>query len=395
VIAAWTYLALGVLLWVIVAFRWRSLISSGSDRPMSIALLFMGGFGFLGKFTLQEGTGTLTHGALTVAVLKNACIWGMAVSVLWLITVLRNPDREWSSSSWIRVVAVTVGAAVMLSPFVTAAPTILPERFSSDVYAPNWGGLLYWVVNTLTPGVACVAAAHLTITNSREARRPQKTGLTLIAIGTTLGVALLALKATQLLVFVSGGQLIGFYPPALTIGPAVVVSFIAAGSCYQPLYPWANRLLSTSKDRRNYAQLQQLWEQLSDPASEVASFAQGSDGDGAFRSARLMLLRRVIEIRDGALGLRPYLSSDVLSEADRLLATLPPSATEHPAAVEAAQLAAANQARSRGDLPGNPPTQLPEHHRGGADLADEVRWLLEVANWFRQLPTTVNLPGGA
>jgi hypothetical protein len=102
------------------------------------------------------------------------------------------------------------------------------------------------------------------------------------------------------------------------------------------------------------------------------------------RDLGFRLYRRVIEIRDGGLALRPYLDPGL---ADRVRATcraagLPEQDAR--AVVEAACLAAALDARGRGEVVRS--TQPIPGTEGGADVASEVALLERVAICYRRSP---------
>ncbi|HET8628983.1 MAG TPA: MAB_1171c family putative transporter [Thermomicrobiales bacterium] len=117
---------------------------------------------------------------------------------------------------------------------------------------------------------------------------------------------------------------------------------------------------------------------LSPPPSWLAEHL--SPRDLPFR-----LYRRVIEIRDGELALRPYIPPGLV-EAARGLASAAGVADDDVSAIaEAAGIAAALCARSRGQMPAETAT-IPLDP-GAADLAGEVAILRRVARHYRHSPT--------
>jgi len=89
--------------------------------------------------------------------------------------------------------------------------------------------------------------------------------------------------------------------------------------------------------------------------------------------------RRVIEVRDGYLELRPWLDQDVMNLA--LFKCQQAGLTGHDlhAAVEAAVIAAALRAKDRADQPREGTHVDP----GGADMSGEIRWLARVSQHLR------------
>ena len=95
-----------------------------------------------------------------------------------------------------------------------------------------------------------------------------------------------------------------------------------------------------------------------------------------FRNLDFRLYRRVIEIRDGRLALRPFLDADVARRAreDAIMSGQCDGDVE--ATVEARVLATGveNARRRR-----RPAEVLPASELGGDDFRSEVEWLLQVA----------------
>lgn len=385
------YITLGILLLVAVGFRWRSLLRHGVARPLTIALLFLGLFCFLATTPVKNALNdALNHGGLTASVLKNAAVWWVAVNVLWLISVVRHPHRRRTGPFWVRVAVIAAGAVVMLSPLVTADPGLRPDGVRAGVYEAAWGGWLYWLINNATPLWACFEAARLTIGNARRATSALRTGLVLIAAGTSIGVALLALRTVQMIRLATGGGEFPFYLTAITDGVAVCVALIGLGSCYHAIVPWIRRRSAEHRYRRQYAALQPLWAALHDPGAAVATFTPAA-GE-RFTAPRLLLVRRVIEIRDGILNLRPYMSPGVRADASQLLRALPPEASGDQAAITAAEIIAAQRVSRLGTAVADQVPRGDDTDTGEDTIASEVRWLLEVTSWYTQVPALAQEP---
>jgi hypothetical protein len=122
-----------------------------------------------------------------------------------------------------------------------------------------------------------------------------------------------------------------------------------------------------------------LWSALYEVTPEIALDPAESEFLDRLRIRDLdfRLYRRVIEIRDGRLALRPFLDADVARRArkEALKSGLDDGRVE--AAVEARVLAAgvenARQHRAPAEV-------LPASELGGEDIASEVEWLLQVAH---------------
>ncbi|MEV8476420.1 MAB_1171c family putative transporter [Streptomyces sp. NPDC051173] len=158
---------------------------------------------------------------------------------------------------------------------------------------------------------------------------------------------------------------------------------------------WGPRVSDGRRLARNfitYQRLHPLWHALSTAIPDIALDPQPANrltrllpGDIDFR-----LYRRVIEIQDGLLALRPYTDPDVVVAARRSGHEAGLSGDGLRARVQAASLTAALRAkRDRRQQPGREAPSLgPDTTEGG--YADEVAWLLSVTRAYTALPSAEN-----
>ncbi|MEV6986479.1 DUF6545 domain-containing protein [Sphaerisporangium sp. NPDC051017] len=125
---------------------------------------------------------------------------------------------------------------------------------------------------------------------------------------------------------------------------------------------------------RNLNALRPLWKQLTDAAPHVVLGTPPSRRTDltSFADLRIRLLRRTIEIRDAWLALRGYVTDEDHRWIRDELLSHGLAGEQLDAAIEAAWLTCAVDARHHG-RPYVPPASRPA--RGGSDLRDEVRWL--------------------
>lgn len=133
---------------------------------------------------------------------------------------------------------------------------------------------------------------------------------------------------------------------------------------------------------RRYRQLGPLWRSLyrADPA--IALDPPTMPDFLVLGRIRLRLYRRVIEIRDGLLALRPYRDPAVAAAARERAHRAGLHGARLDAAVEAAVVAAALRARADGVAPGDTENATVT---GGDDLAAETAFLGLVASAYRAL----------
>jgi hypothetical protein len=146
------------------------------------------------------------------------------------------------------------------------------------------------------------------------------------------------------------------------------------------LHRWAGQY-------RAHRRLYPLWRALVRATPEIALVPPPSAlADAlAVRDLGFRLYRRVIEIRDGRLALRPYLHPVMPERARALCAAAGVSGEEADAVVEAAGLAAAMEAKARGGPASLIPLSLGTAG-GGADVDSEVALLEQVAGCYRRSP---------
>ncbi len=163
--------------------------------------------------------------------------------------------------------------------------------------------------------------------------------------------------------------------------PAVAVLLLCVGLTLPAIaYP-----LSHSRRRRwesrSFDALGALWRELTDAVPEVVL----SPVDSSSQDWDFLLRRRVIEISDGILALRPYRSRAIQEAALRVYDTT----TElEVAGVEAAVVKAALVAYRDGELP----DEVASPFRGAAarkDLRTDAEWLLLVAAAYATHPRRV------
>jgi hypothetical protein len=164
---------------------------------------------------------------------------------------------------------------------------------------------------------------------------------------------------------------------------------VGLGAALAALGRWADAY-------RAYRRLYPLWRDLVRVTPEVALQAPTPPALDAltWRDLRLRLYRRVIEIWDGRLALRPYLDASVAEAARRACRADGVVAQEVPYVIEAAALAAGVWAKAA-RRPAAAPAALPLDGRAGeagatslpgASLDGDVDALGRVARWYRTSP---------
>jgi len=156
------------------------------------------------------------------------------------------------------------------------------------------------------------------------------------------------------------------------------------------------RLLRWVEHYRAHRRLYPLWREQCEAVPDVLLIRPSPRLIDALavRHLAFRLHRRVIELRDAQLALRPYLDPQVADTACELGRQAGVDGEELRAVVEAASLAAAVDAKTH-RRPGSAPEEPAAASGGtdlGADLQSETAWLVKVATAYRSPLMRVVVP---
>jgi hypothetical protein len=328
-------------------------------------------------------------------VLANITTMIAAFAILALLLTLGLPTEQARPRIRRRFLALVVCVAGMIIGFAAASP--LPETYGDfgGLYAIHPGLLVYIGLFIAYFGVALVellvrACRYASLAKHRPSLRA---GLLLMAIGAVLGLVYLGEKAWYVVTeathlpppFASSSQACSLLAPpecvfSITL-PVGAVVLAAAGATF-PV--WGSALTAPFRyytSHRTFRALEPLWQRMRAAFPQIAlpNDSSGSRWDLAFR-----LYRRVIEIDDGRLLLRPYMSPAVTSSAKEAATAGGLRGDDLRAIVEAAEIAAALRAHDHDSLA---PTQPPENaDAGSGDVSREAAWLVKVARAYETSP---------
>lgn len=335
--------------------------------------------------------------ALGIANLATLMIYGCvvvhsAIAQVLLLHWTYPPEQARRRARW-RLLVGGLALATMITLFLLASvpqerPTDFDARYAGT---PPVGAFLVVFFTAFAVGLAGIM--RLCWRYARAAGRLWlRRGLRLTAVGAGFALAYCGCK----LVYVVGRPL-GEDLPAWNLAAPVCAAIGAPLLSVGLTIPgWGPRLsaLGARIDRyRSYRELQPLWLALCQSMPEIALVPPTSATRDrfAFGDVDFRLYRRVIEIQDGRLALRPYLAGGVAATARQLANAAGLVGDQLQAAVEAASLAAALRAKASeqdemgattlGEAGGEP-----AGHPGGADLSSEIAWLVQVARAFDRSP---------
>ncbi len=204
-------------------------------------------------------------------------------------------------------------------------------------------------------------------------------GVRWVAAAGVLGFLYAAYNVAYIVAKLAG---VGALPAPTGVSRALLGSATALIAIGSTMPDWGHRVSRWARHYRALRRLHPLWTELCRAAPHVALAQPPSAFVDAVqvRDIEFRLYRRVIEIRDARLALRPYLHHAAGVAADAAARRCGLSGRAADAFVEATNLAAAARARAAGATAGQDAESGPPN--GGQTFDDELAWLLLVAEHF-------------
>lgn len=372
--------AAAVLLWVVVVVRLPTLVRNVTQRLLWVGLAALA-IGVTLEIpdvarTLDELPGVGTNVSQLV---KHGLVVVAAGAVREVVRGLALPAEVAGKGRGRRALAMTGLLALLASLFIVAPvhDRPLPGLTAAATGEPIL--LAYWAIYLLALGAALVSIAVLTWSSIKTfPPGPLRTGMGWMGAGAVVGLAYCAHKAVYL---VASTVTNGAWPQpetmervqAVLLAGTVMIFVVGVLWPASVRWPLVRHLLAY----RAYRRLYPLWRAYYEAEPAIALDASaGSDhvGRPSVRDIEIQLYRRVIEIRDGMLAVRPF-----EHPGSRELALLEAQkAGYHQADLvgEAAWLELARRAKLRGHPPRS--KEVPAAS-GGTDLASEIRVLTQIA----------------
>jgi hypothetical protein len=325
-----------------------------------------------------------------------------AFTMVSLLLMLSLPPEQARAKIRRRFLVLVAAASGMTFLFViTPLPPVIGDF-----------GILYRIHPTLLGYIAIFVAffgtalTELLVLSWQYAllarhRRSLRLGLQLMAAGSLVGLVYLAEKVVYV-----ASQGLGLPPPfgadqdctslivpaqcafSITL-PTVAVVLLAVGATLPVWAPTIGMPARWISQERTYRRLEPLWMALHETMPEITLVEPATPRVRPQRDLGHRLYRRVIEILDGCLALRPYRDAQVseaaLAEARKR--GLSDSAVR--ATVEAAQIAAALETRKAGYRFPEASAQTIKSDPGDerrTDLPNEASWLAQVSAAFVSSP---------
>jgi hypothetical protein len=219
-----------------------------------------------------------------------------------------------------------------------------------------------------------------------SASGPLRASLRCVATGSICGLLYVSVKAAFL-----SALLFGAHPSRAmesAVGRLLAVSgglLVAVGAMWPAVRLTRQRLKRALHAYVQHRQLYPLWRALYEISPTIALDPPSSRSADVVRffAPNFRLYRRIIEIRDGLLVLRPYYDAGVQHVARRVGAMHGVSRESASARAEAVVIKAAVTAAMEGR---RPVVSAVDPVSVGRDLNAEAEWLVRVSKEFRRLP---------
>ena len=343
---------------------------------------------------VQRLLAELGVGGLTVILLDEIVRTAAISSLLFMVRALeRRPVRGTPA------LAAVLAQAAMIALFAAARPVLTAADCLSVHAAGRWPLAVHDLVFLGYAEWAVFAAARALHRESRRVRgRRVRVGIRLLLAACAVGVAWAGWTADDLMDALRFGvQDAGQDLPSNDLG-ALCASLIAAAVLVVKWHgPFASAL-ARYHAYAAYRRLAPLWTALHAALPQLAL----EDGGGApigirppLRDPHFALYRRVIEIHDGRLALRPY-----APRRQQIAVGLEHThegamrGEDREALLEAASIAAAldNHRAGRATGAGEPERDCPEPSAASGTMEAEAAWLARVAAAFAALRTSAAHP---
>lgn len=351
---------------------WSSLGSLGGALTLFAPPVYRGVYRVSGVPNLAELAG---HGLVLVS----------ANQARTLLLYLEGGEIQAGQVQWRRGLLAFTAAGMTVTFWLAPVDQDAPGSFTRQYASAPWVAE-YWLLFLLNLCGTLLAMARQCWQLAQLSERvPLRRGLQLISAGGVLGAAYFLHWGGYLLIRRRGGELPLPARVAARTTAIAAVSSVVAGSVLPAISPalTEGRFLTALRRYTALRRLFPLWQSVCSAVPEIALDAPTDAWSDArdVHDLEHRHYRRVIEIRDGWLALRPFMSADSRERARESAARAGIVGDQLQATVEAAELAAAIQRKRAGACAESKVASLvPPESR---DLAEESAWLEQVSREFR------------
>ncbi|MEV4760536.1 MAB_1171c family putative transporter [Micromonospora sp. NPDC049559] len=375
--------------WVACGYKLRDLRRDRGNRVLRALVYSFGWFAFGVTFAVPAvgaGVDDLTGLPNLGKVLAHAGVMGIAAQAEVLLFFLALAPDQAAPRARRRVLAASVGFGVLVALWLSTLPLDPPVRLTVE-YARHPAVAAYLIVYLLIFIGYTADVARLCWRFARVSPRPWlRRGLRVTALGATFALCYCASKAGYLVAYRFGHAPGGEARVAAVL--VTVASLLMIVGLTLPTWgPALETTLTWVERQRAWYRLRPLWRDVTAAQPHLVLDEQAHRPTVALRDVDYALHRRITEIRDGRLALRPYIDRRVSAAATELAAAGVPDGPARAAVVEAAMLAAGIRGARAGTTAEEPDYRNPYDPDGG--YRGEIAWLTRVATAYRRSPLVV------
>jgi hypothetical protein len=370
--------------WSAFAYKLRDLRRDRSNRALRAMvyafLAFAAGVTFaIGP--VADALERVTGLANLAKLLAHAGVMAVAANSEILLLFLALPPAVAARRARVRIVASAVVFALLTTLWATTLAAGRPVRLVVE-HATDPAVAAYLVVYLCVFVFYAADLARLCWRFSQVTpRRWLRRGLRITAFGAAVALAYCATKTGYLVAYLLGGQPVG-EPQIAAVLVTVGALAMLTGLTLPTWGPAVDRAMTWLRRQRSWRRLAPLWRAVTAAQPQLVLDERARRSWVALRDIDYALHRRVTEIRDGRLALRPYIDQEILAAADQVADARGLDDVDRAALAEAARLAAGTrQARSGAPVP-CPDFSEPHDPPGG--YPGEVAWLTRVSTWFAE-----------
>jgi len=360
-----------LVLWIITLARLPAAVRSSRQRPVWLVIAAITASVTATRAPVEEALRRITGITQIPELFKHLAVIVASSALLVVVARITATSRGRSTAALTILPRAAIGVSIaMAAIFPWAADHAGPDYFLPT--EPELSPLTaYWVVYLGYVTVMVVFFSRLFLRYTRSAATgPLRTSLPLIGLG-MLGAAVYVLLRAALLLIPDNQVVIELHRLAS------FVTFLAfsAGVAVSSSHRWRKAI----RDYRSLQRLYPLWRTLYTAVPHIAlERPRPRLIDGlTFRVPGHRLYRRIIEIRDGLLTLREWVTPERLEQIHLDVSAAGLTGDDAEAATTYCWMEAARLAKEQKLPTVEEPPDIVRH--GGADIDSELRWLLQVA----------------
>ncbi|WP_326553489.1 MAB_1171c family putative transporter [Micromonospora sp. NBC_01813] len=370
--------------WLAFGYKLRDLRRDPDNRVLRAMVYAFFAFAAGVTFAVQPVARVLeqTTGLANLAkLLAHAGVMAVAANSEILLLFLALPPAVAARRARIRIIASTVVFGLLTALWATTVASGGPVRLVVE-HAADPAVATYLVVYLCVFVFYAADLARLCWRFSQVTpRRWLRRGLRVTAFGAGAALLYCATKTGYLIAYRLGAQPTG-EPQIAAVLVTIGALAMLTGLTLPTWGPAVDRAISWQRRQRSWRRLAPLWRAVTVAQPQLVLDGRAHRSWVALRDIDYALHRRVTEIRDGRLALRPYIDVRVVPAAGRVAGVTGLDEVDRAALVEAAMIVAGTR-RARLGTPVQQP-DFSEPHDPPDGYPGEVAWLSRVSAWYTE-----------